>query len=109
MTGIKKKIPSFSFLDNIPLINIADGTSSTVSEKRVVHTTSSFSLNDILFLPQFPVSLLYISKITTQNHCHAIFYHSYCVFQDLQTGMKIDLGHEMVASVTGMMVHSTLI
>ena len=39
------------------------------------------------------MSLLSISRITTQNYCRAIFYHSYCVFH-LQTGMNIGSGRE---------------
>ena len=64
MTRIKEN--SLSFLDNISHVNIVDGTSSTVHEKRVVHT-SSLSLNDVLFVSKFSVSLS-INKLTTQNH-----------------------------------------
>ena len=81
----------YHFLDNIPSINITDCTSSTDHEKRVVHATSSLSVNDILFVHKFLVSLLSINKLTTQNcHC-AIFYPSYFVFQNLQTAMRIIL------------------
>jgi len=62
--------------------------------KKVVHATSSLSLNDVLFALKFHVSLLSISKITTQNRYHAIFYPSYCVFHNLQNEMKIGLERE---------------
>ena len=48
----------------------------------------------VLFVPKSLVNLLSISKIATQNQCHAIFYHFYYVFQDLQTKMMIGSGHE---------------
>ena len=32
------------------------------------------SLNDVLFIPKFPISLLFISKFTTQKRSYAIFY-----------------------------------
>ena len=74
-------------MDNISPVNTTDDTFSIISEKKVIHATSSLSPNDILFAPKFTDSLS-ISKITTQNHCCAIFYPSYYVFQDLRTGMK---------------------
>jgi len=61
MTGIKK----ITFPDNIPPVNIIDSTSFTVREKNVLHATSSLSLNDDLFVPDFSVSLLFISELTT--------------------------------------------
>jgi len=48
------------------------------------------------YVSKFPISLLFIDKITTKNYCRAIFYPSYCLFHDLQTGMKIGLGREYV-------------
>jgi len=80
--GIRKT--TLSFLNNIPLINIVDGTSSTFVEKELF-MLHFLSLNNILFVPKFPVSLLSTEKITTQNCYRAIFDPSYCVsgFVDL--------------------------
>ena len=83
MIGIKEKFCSLSLLDNISSVNVANGTSSTVHEKCVIHATSSLSVNEFLFVLKFPVSLIFISKLTTQIYCFVIFYSLYCVFQDL--------------------------
>ena len=57
MTGIKDKFLSPSFSDNIHPLNIIDGTSFTLHGKRV-HAIASLSLDDVLFVLKFPVSLL---------------------------------------------------
>ena len=67
-----------SFLHNTH-VNIADGISFTVREKRIAHATSFLSLNDVLFVSKFPVSLLFTRKLSTQNCYCAIFYFPLCV------------------------------
>jgi len=76
LIGTEEKFHSF-FLDNILPVNIPDGTSSRISEK-IVHATSSLSLNDVLFIPKFSVTTY--QQNYSQNRCRAIFYHSYSVF-----------------------------
>jgi len=46
-------------------VNIVDGTFSTVCGKGVVHASASLSLDDVLYVLIFSVSLLSISKLTT--------------------------------------------
>jgi len=106
MIGIKDKFHS-PFSRNTPHGKIVDGT-STICEKGVVHVIASLSLDNVLFVLKFPVSLLSINKLTTQNHYCAIFTPTHCVFQDVQTGMRISLGRERAAaSTTWMLVHFT--
>ena len=55
------------------------------------------TLIDVLFVPQFSVSLLSISQLTKvakQNNCKITYFPSHCVLQDLSTGKGIGLGHE---------------
>ena len=61
MTGTKDKFHSFFFSSHIPHNNIVDGTSSTLWEK-VIHATP-LSLNDVLFVSKFSVSLLSIANV----------------------------------------------
>ena len=65
MTVIKAKFHSLSLGNTIPSVDIADGTSSTVCGKGIVHASTSLYLDDILYVPIFPISLLFISKLTT--------------------------------------------
>ncbi|XP_020255709.1 uncharacterized protein LOC109832716 [Asparagus officinalis] len=94
MIGIKDRFISLHLSNKFPSIRIADGTLSPVFDAGVVHTTSSLKLNDVLYAPKFPVSLLSISKFTKHNNFKVTFFPSYCVFQDLATGMTIGSGHE---------------
>ena len=91
MTDIKKEFHSLSF-HYIPPINVDEGTYFIVCEKWIVHATT-LSLDDVLYVLTYLVSLLSISKLIIQNNCCAIFYPP-IVFHDLQTGTKIRLGRE---------------
>jgi len=57
-----------------------------------VHATSSYSLNNVLFVLKFPLSLQ--SPNFTQSYWCAIFYPFHCVFQDLQAGLRIGSSRE---------------
>ena len=57
-----------------------------------VHATSSYSLNNVLFVLKFPLSLQ--SPNFTQSYWCAIFYPFHCVFQELHTRMRIDSNGE---------------
>lgn len=47
-----------------------------------------------MIVPKFRISLLSINQITKHNNCSMIFFPTYCVFQNLQTRMRISTGHE---------------
>lgn len=89
MIGIKNKFTSLHFSNKYPLINIANGSSATVVSDGTVHAASSLTLNNILFVPTFTISLLSISQIAKNNICFVTFYPAYCIFQNLQTRMRI--------------------
>lgn len=55
-------------------------------------STTSFSLDNVLFIHQFSISLLSISQIIKTLKCLANFYPSYCQFQNLL--MKKMIGDE---------------
>ena len=67
----------------------------SVSGEGVVQVSSQLSLENVLFVPDFPVNLLSISAITKQLHCYVTFFPFHCTFQDLlQTGRRIGLDPE---------------
>ena len=66
---------------------------STTSRSHLV-TTSSLPLQNVLYIPGFPANLLSISAITKALHCGVFFFPHHCIFQDLDTGRRIGLGHE---------------
>jgi len=66
MTSIKDNFYFLSFSNTIPAVNIVDGIFFTICGKVIVHGTTSLFLDDVLWVPTFSVSLLFISKLTTQ-------------------------------------------
>ena len=88
MPGIKDKIHSFSLSTHMSLsthishVNIVDGTLCSVFGKGIVHATSSLSLNNVLYVLKFHVSLLSISQIPKIKNCYVTFFPTYCVFHD---------------------------
>lgn len=86
MTGIKEKFHSLSFSDKFPSVHIVDGSFTPVLGDEVVQATPSLTLTNLLYVPEFPVSLLFISQFTKNNNCKITFFPSHCVFQDLQMG-----------------------
>ena len=65
MACIKDKFHFLYFNNVIPL--------SRYVGKKLFMATTSLSLNDVLYVPTFPVNFLFISKLATQNNCCAIF------------------------------------
>jgi len=92
--GTKQEFVSLNLSCLHPSVKIVDGTHSPVLGNGVVQATSSLTLTDILYVPRFSVSLLSISQFTKHNNCKITFFPSHCMFQDLSTGKRIDLGHE---------------
>lgn len=43
-------------------------------------------VSNVLYLPDFRVNLLSVSKITKKLNCLVVFYPDFCVFQDLSNG-----------------------
>ena len=94
MTGIKDKFTSLHLSTQFSSVNIADVTQSLVLGDRVVQTTPSMNLKNVLYVPKFHVSLLFISQFTKQHNCSVTFFPPYWVFQDLTTGRWIGSDHE---------------
>ena len=48
----------------------------------------------MLSLLTFSFNIIFVSKIARALQCCALFYHDYCVFQDLMTKQILGRGHE---------------
>jgi len=94
MTGIKDKFTSLHLFTQFSSVNIVDGTQSPILGDGVVQATPSLNLKNMLYVPKFHVSLLYISQFTKQHNCSVTFFPSYCVFQDLTTERRISSCHD---------------
>jgi len=73
MTGIKDKLTSLYFFTQFSSVNIADDTQSPVLGDGVVQATLSLNLKNVLYVPKFPINLLFISQFTKQHNCSVTF------------------------------------
>lgn len=51
-------------------------------DDEVVCATTSLTLNNVLFVPKFPVSLLFTTQIIKYNKYSITFFPTYFIFQD---------------------------
>lgn len=54
----------------------------------------TFSLSDVLFVPNLDKNLLSLSQLSISLNCSITMFPSYCLMQDLQTGKVIGRGRE---------------
>ena len=94
MSGTLTIFYHLSTLSNMSTVTIADGRSCSVSGQGVVQAFSQIRLDNVLYVPEFPINLLSISAITSHLQCYVTFFPFHCTFQDLQTGKIIGLGHK---------------
>ena len=94
MTDIKQKFVSLNLLSVQPSVKIADNTHSPLLGNGVVQAAPSLTLTDVIYVPRFPGSLLFISQFTKHNNCKITFFPSHRMFQDLSTEKRIGSGHE---------------
>jgi hypothetical protein len=94
ITGDSSLLTRLSTLPSLSSVTLADGHSCPVTGEGTTSLTRDLTLDRVLLVPEFPVNLLSISKITKQLFCTFTFFPFHCVFQDLQTGRKIGTGHE---------------
>ena len=77
-----------------PPVRIANGSACPVRGIGSVSNSKNLNLSSVLFVPEFPSSLLSVSKITKQNNCYVSFYPTHCVLRDLETNRVIGTGFE---------------
>ena len=94
MTFFPSVLTAYRPETSIPDVHIADGRSCPVLGSGQSRATSSLPLQNVLYIPGFLTNLLSISVITKALHCGVFFFPHHCVFQDLDTGRRIGLGHE---------------
>jgi hypothetical protein len=94
IAGDSSLLSRLSALPTLSSVTLADGRSCRVTGEGTTSLTPNITLDRVLLVPEFPINLLSISKITKQLFCAVTFFPFHCVFQDLQTGRKIGTGHE---------------
>ena len=69
-------------------IAVANGSLVTVAGFRDIYITPTLILKNVLHVPKFFANLVSIQKLT-HDKCYAIFFPSYCVFQEQGSGRRI--------------------
>ena len=92
MTGKSSSFSSYNLCSSKDKIRVANGSLSPICGKGSIVVTPSMPLSSVLHVPNLAANLLSIARITLELNCRAIFYSSYCCFQDLTTARMIGSG-----------------
>ncbi|KAL4016805.1 hypothetical protein IC575_024462 [Cucumis melo] len=92
LTGSSKHFISYApYVDN-EKIGIADGFLAPIASKGKIVFFDGFALQNVLHIPKLSYNLSFISKITRELHCKAIFLPESIYFQDMSSGRMIGTG-----------------
>jgi hypothetical protein len=70
-------------------IKIVDGSLSAIAGKGSVILSPLLTLKNVLHVPKLSYNLISITKLTEDTNCQANFFHSHCIFKDLNSGKMI--------------------
>jgi len=79
-------------LHNPVFVTLPDATLKTVTTIGNIPISSSLTLHDVLYVPDFKYNLLSVGKFLTDNPCSTTFYSTHCIFQDLSTKLIMAVG-----------------
>jgi Reverse transcriptase (RNA-dependent DNA polymerase)/gag-polypeptide of LTR copia-type/Integrase core domain/GAG-pre-integrase domain/Retrotransposon gag protein len=77
---------------NTRSVRMPNGSRSFTKHCGAVTLSSNITLKNVLCVPQFELNLLSVSKLTKYLNCAAIFFPTFCVFQDLASKRLIGTG-----------------
>ena len=75
-------------------IAVAGGSLAAIAGFRDIYITPTLILKNDLHVPKLSASLVSIQKLTHDLKCYAIFFPSYCVFQEQGSLRRIGLAKE---------------
>ena len=73
-------------------VSTTNGSSALVIGEGSLPLTDTLNLDSILVVPSLDYNPLSVSQITTTLLCVVIFWHDFCVFNDIQTRKMIGCG-----------------
>ncbi|XP_074299140.1 uncharacterized protein LOC141630175 [Silene latifolia] len=82
MTAYRSLFVSFRNLPKPILIGLPDGTTKLVRHCGDIKISSSITLHDVLYVPDFKYNLLSIGKLLLHSHMRVFFDMDYCIIQD---------------------------
>ncbi|KAL6347733.1 hypothetical protein AAG906_026262 [Vitis piasezkii] len=78
-------------------IAVVNGSLATVAGFRDIYITPTLILKNVLHVPKLSTNLVSIQKLNHDLKCYAIFFPSYCVFQEQGSRRRIGLAKERSA------------
>ena len=94
ISGNKDLFSSLTFLSPLPTITLANGSQTIAKGIGSACLLPSLPLTFVLYVPDFPFNLIFISKLTRDLHCVLTFSHNSVTLQDRNTRKTIGIGHE---------------
>ena len=70
-------------------VRIADGSFSPIVGKCQIEISNQITLQFVIHVPKLACNLLFVSKISKDSNCRAVFLDSHCEFQDRNSGKMI--------------------
>ena len=89
MTNSLHLFETFSPCPENKKVRIADGNFSPIVGKGLIKLSERVDLKSVLYVPKLACNLLAVSKLSRDSNCSVIFYESYCIFQDRNSGKII--------------------
>ncbi|XP_075515853.1 uncharacterized protein LOC142550661 [Primulina tabacum] len=77
-----------------PTVQLPNGGYAQIKSVGTMNLCNDMSVDDVLYVPNFKVNLLSISKLTRALNCSVTFYPDFCVLQDSTTKKMIGLGRQ---------------
>ncbi|XP_015161610.1 uncharacterized protein [Solanum tuberosum] len=78
--------------DSTSQVHLPNGNTVAVSHIGSTSILANQTISNVLYLPDFQVNLVSVSKLTKELKCMVAFFPDFCVFQDLSTGQVKGIG-----------------
>lgn len=105
MTGSIRELSNYIPVFKKENVKLADGSTQAIVGSGIVKCSPNMSLSSVLHVPAFPINLLSISCITRELNCAAIFFPTWCIFQELGTGKEIGIGSIVMGYITWIVIY----
>lgn len=80
MTSSPQLFSSYSPFTSLTFISLADGSRVPAIGKETQPLSSDLILKDVLLVPSFPMRVLSVTKLCSNNPCQVVFTSTCCSF-----------------------------
>ena len=94
ISGNKDLFSSLTTAPTLPTVTLANGFQTVAKGIGLAHPLPSLPLTSVLYTPECPFNLIFISKITRTLNYSIIFSNKFVSLKDRSTGKTIGIGRE---------------